>query len=243
MQSRRGGTVISRFTHSLEDAQLSQLGRARHVEVTNDSCWITGGAGDPQAVEARASGIRRQIELAGTDFEVERLQERLARLAGRVCAIRVGGASSLDTAERMYKMRSALRSAAEAVRSGVVPGGGTALYRAGLTLGRASKAATIVGAALAAPLRRQIVNARLNQREVLAQIEDNPSQAIGFDAETRQVLDLDRSGIIDPTSTSAKAVQLAFAHSRAILQTGVWDLTERAAPELPEIFGPAVGGE
>jgi len=230
-----GGTVISRFSLSLESVRLNQLGRATHVEVAKDGCWITGGAGDPQAVEARAAGIRRQIELEKSEREVERLQERLANLAGRVCNIRVGGASSLDTAERMYKMRSALHSAADAVKSGVVPGGGTALFRAAGMLRSDSKAANIIAGALEAPLRQQIVNARQSERDVLAQIEASPSHWVGFDAETRQVVNLDQSGILDPTGMSIRAVQLAFAHARAILQTGAWDLTERTTPQFPAI--------
>ncbi len=116
-----GGTVISHFSVNLEGVRLSQLGRAKHVEVTKDACWITGGAGDVQAVEARAAGIRQQIAVEKGDYDLEKLQERLAKLLGRVCAIRVGGASSLDRAERMYKMRSALHSAQGAVISGVIP--------------------------------------------------------------------------------------------------------------------------
>jgi chaperonin GroEL len=227
-----GGTVISRFSLSLENVRLNQLGRARHVEVTSDSCWITGGAGDPQAVEDRAAGIRRQIELEKTDFGVERLQARLANLAGKVCAIRVGGASALDVAERMYKMTSALHSAAEAMKSGVAPGGGTALFRAGLGLKNDSKAAAVIATALAAPLRRQIANSRQNERDILTQMEATQSPWVGFDAETRRVVNLDQSGIVDPTGMCIKAVQLAFVDARAILETGVWDLTERTTAQL-----------
>ena len=90
-----GGTVISHFSVNLEGVRLSQLGRAKHVEVTKDACWITGGAGDVQAVEARAAGIRQQIAVEKGDYDLEKLQERLAKLLGRVCAIRVGGASYL----------------------------------------------------------------------------------------------------------------------------------------------------
>ena len=227
-----GGTVISHFSVSLEGVRLNQLGRAKHVEVTKDACWIIGGGGDPQAIEARAAGIRQQIGLEKGDYDVERLQERLAKLAGRVCAIRVGGASSLDRAERMYKMRSAMYSAREAVISGVVPGGGTSLFRAGRTLTAGSEAAKLVGAALEVPLRQQIANARQNEHDALAKIDASSSHSVGFNAESRQVEDLRRSGVIDPTRICTSAVQLAFVHARAILQTGVWDLTERTAPQF-----------
>ena len=229
-----GGTVISRFSLKLESVRLSQLGRAKGVEVTRDSCWIAGGGGDRQAVEARAEGIRRQISLEKGDYDIQVLHERLARLVGKVCAIRVGGASSLDRAERMYKMKSAMYSARQAIESGIVPGGGTVFLRVGQRLQNSSTATNAVAAALENPIRQQIVNARQDVREVLAELEVSEKVSIGFEAESRIVHDLDEAGIFDPTSTSMRAVELAFVHARAILQTGSWDLTERDA-ELPRI--------
>jgi chaperonin GroEL len=226
-----GGTVISQFSVSLESVRLNQLGRAKHVEVTKDACWITGGAGDPRVVEARAAGIRQQLGVGKGDYDIGRLQERLARLVGSVCAIRVGGASSLDRAERMYQMRSALYSAREAAASGVIPGGGATLFRVGQMLRIDSDAAKMTAAALGIPLRQQIANARQNERDTLARIEASSSSSVGFNAESRKVEDLERAGIVDSTKMCVTAVQLAFVHARAILQTGVWDLTERTAPQ------------
>jgi len=214
---------------SLESVRLNQLGRAKRIEVTKVGCWITGGAGDDQSIQARAAGIRQQIAIEKSDFEIGKLQERLAKLVGQVCAIHVGGASSLERAERMYKMKSALHSAREAVGSGVLPGGGTALFRASRKLNDVSEASSMVASALEIPLRQQIANARQSERDILARIEGADSDSIGFDAESRQVVDLLEAGIVDPTRTSVSAVQLAFAHARAILQTGVWDLTARTA--------------
>jgi chaperonin GroEL len=231
-----GGTIISRFSLKLESVRLSQLGRAKQIEVTRHSCWIAGGGGDRQAVEARAAGIRRQISLEKGDYNIQVLQERLARLVGKVCAIRVGGASSLDRAERMYKMKSAMHSARQAIESGLVPGGGTAFLRAGQLLKDSSTATDAVAAALENPFRQQIANARQDVREVLAEIEVSEKASIGFEAESRTVQNLDEAGILDPTSTSMRAVELAFVHARAILQTGVWDLTERNA-QLSQIGG------
>jgi chaperonin GroEL len=228
-----GGTVISHFSVSLESVRLNQLGRAKHVEVTKDSCWITGGGGNPEAVETRAAGIRQQIALEKGDYDIERLRERLAKPVGRVCAIHVGGASSLDRAERMYKMRSAMYSAREAVSSGVLPGGGTALFKVGGSLKTDSEAAEMLVATLEVPLRQQVANARQNEQDTLAKIKASSSRSVGFNAESRQVEDLGQSGVIDPTRMCASAVQLAFVHARAILQTGVWDLTERTAPHSP----------
>jgi chaperonin GroEL len=222
-----GGTVVSHFSVGLESVHLSQLGRAKRVEVTKDSCWITGGAGDPQLVESRAAGIRQQIAIERSDYDVERLQERLARLVGRVCAIRVGGASSLDRAERMYKMESAMYSARTAMISGVVPGGGVALFRARQELMMGSEASKAVAQSMEVPIRQQIANARQSERETIAQIDASSDGTVGFNAEARQVGDLEAAGILDATKMCTDALQLAFVHARAILQTGVWDLRER----------------
>jgi chaperonin GroEL len=229
-----GGVVISHYSMSLESVRLNQLGRAKHIEVTKDGCWISGGEGDLSAIEARAAGIRRQVSLEKGDFDVARLQERLANLVGKVCAIHVGGASSLDRAERIYKMKSALQSAREAMMSGLVPGGGATLFAASKTLRAGSQAARILADALEIPLRQQIANARYGEREAVAQIESSPIISVGFNAESRQIEDLDQAGIADPTRTCTTAVQLAFVHARAILQTGVWDLTERSPGGVAE---------
>jgi len=226
-----GGTVISHFSLGIESVRLSQLGRARHVEVTSDSCWITGGGGDPQAVEARAEAIRKQIALVKGDYEVEALQARLAKLVGKVCAIRVGGASSLARAEGMYKFRSALHSARAAVSSGVVPGGGAALYRVGKNLRTGSGASRLTAAAMAVCIQQQIINARQIDRDVLAQIQQSSDNSIGFNAESGKVDNLENSGVLDPTVMCTTALQLAFVHARAILQTGAWDLTDRTVAD------------
>ncbi len=222
-----GGTVISHFSVSLESVHVSQLGHAKRVEVTKDSCWITGGAGAPELVESRAAGIRQQIAIERSDYDVDRLQERLAMLVGRVCAIRVGGASSLDRAERMYKMESAMHSARTAMISGVVPGGGLALFRARQDLMRGSEASKAIAHSLEVPMRQQILNARQNEREIFAQIDASSDHIVGFNAEARQVGDLETAGILDATKMCTGALQLAFGHARAILQTGAWDLGER----------------
>lgn len=227
-----GGTVISHFSVPLESVRLNQLGRAKHIEVTKGGCWISGGAGNPESVASRAVAIRQQIEIERADYDVEKLQERLANLVGRVCAIRVGGASSLDQAERMHKMQSALYSTRDAINSGVVPGGGAALFRAARTLTARSEAEKIVAAALGVPQRQQIINARQNERDVLSQIQESSIGSVGFNAESHQVVDLELSGILDSTGVAVSALQLAFVHARAILQTGAWDLTDRAAPQF-----------
>ena len=230
-----GGTVISSFSQSLESVRLNQLGRAKHVEVNKNTCWITGGAGDERAIDARAAGIKQQISIEKSDFEIERLRERLAKLAGRICEIQVGGASSLDREERMYKMKSALRSAQESVSQGTVPGGGLVYYKAGRRIRSESQASQIVGAALAVPLIQQIDNAREDPHEVVGVIDGKlDSRHLGLNAETGKIVDLRRAGIIDPTKTCVRAVELAFVHARAILQTGVWNLGDKPVPQTPK---------
>jgi chaperonin GroEL len=153
-------------------------------------------------------------------------------LVGKVCAIRVGGASSLDRAERMYKTQTAMHSARAAVGSGVVPGGGTAFFRARRALTAQSEACEAVRVSLEAPLKQQIANARASETEIRSRIEASTENGIGFDAESRQVTNLDQTGVLDATRVCTEALQLAFVHARAILQTGVWDLTDRTSQRV-----------
>jgi chaperonin GroEL len=234
-----GGTVISRSSTSLENVHISQLGRAKKVEITKDGSWISGGAGTAQAIDSRAAGIRKQIEIEGSDYDKERLQIRLAMLVGTICAITVGGASSLDRAERMYKAQTALHSARSALISGVVPGGGTAYLRAKRAVRDGTEARRIVLGAIDAPARQQILNARLSDREFVPKIEAASEKWVGFNAESRQGTDLDEAGVLDAVAVCVSALNMAFTHARAILQTGVWDLTERSAPN----FGRMGAGE
>jgi chaperonin GroEL len=216
---------------------LTQLGRAKRIEVTRESCWITGGNSDPRSVAARASGIRQQIEVEKGDYDIERLQMRLAMLVGKICSIRVGGASSLDRAERMYKLQTAMHSARAALVSGVVPGGGATFFHARHALTGESEARDAVRVALEAPLKQQIANARLSEGEVLTKIDGAAENGIGFDAESRQVRNLEEIGVLDPTRVCIEALKLAFVHARAILQTGVWDLTDRTPQR---VAGPRI---
>lgn len=224
-----GGTVISRSSTRLENVSLSQLGRAKRILAMKDSCWIVGGRGDSKSIQSRAAILRRQIELERSDYDIERLQQRLAMLVGKVCAIRVGGASSLDRAERMYKMQTAMHSARAAVSSGVVPGGGTPFIRAARGLRGDAPAAKAVMQSLGSPFKQQIANARVSEDQVLEEMEASAEDRIGFDAESRQLADLEKKGVLDATKLCTTALQLAFVHARAVLQTGVWDLTDRSS--------------
>jgi chaperonin GroEL len=223
-----GGTVISRSSSRLENVTLRQLGRARRIEASKDSCWISGGHGDSKLIQSRAAALRQQIELERSDYDIEKLQLRLAMLVGKICAIRVGGASALDRAERMYKMQTAVHSGRAAVSSGVVPGGGTALIRAARRLAGDSSAAKVVAQSLEAPLKQQIANARVSEDQVLKEIWALDEDKFGFDAESRRTVDLQQNGVLDATKFCTTALELAFVHARAVLQTGVWDLTDRS---------------
>jgi chaperonin GroEL len=220
--------VISRSSTRLESVRLSQLGRAKRIEATKDSCRISGGHGDSRLIQSRAAALRQQIEVEKSDYDVEKLQLRLAMLAGKICAIRVGGASALDRAERMYKMETAMHSARAAMASGVVLGGGAAFIRAAHALSGASPDVQAVTAALGASLKQQAANARVSEDQVLNEINASPEGKIGFDAESRKLTDLEKAGVVDATSLCTTALQLAFVHARAVLQTGVWDLTDRS---------------
>jgi chaperonin GroEL len=227
-----GGTVISSSSTRLENVTFKQLGRARRIEATKDTCWISGGHGDSKLIQSRAAALRQQIELEKSDYDIEKVQLRLAMLVGKVFAIRVGGASALDRAERMYKMQTAMHSGRAAVSSGVVPGGGTALSRAARGLSRDSSAAKVVVQSLEAPLKQQIANARVSEDRVLKEMEASADDKTGFEAESRRVADLEKAGVLDATKLCTTALELAFVHARAVLQTGVWDLTDRT-PERP----------
>jgi chaperonin GroEL len=229
-----GGTVISGFSTALANVTLKHLGMARRIEVTKESTWITGGAGDPSLIDARAKGIRRQIDQSTVDIDIERLNARLANLVGRVAAIKVGGVSQLDKEERKYRIESALHSCRTAMGEGVVPGAGLAQLRAAEELVRThncTPASRIVASALEQPMKLQIQNARADGLEILSKIKE--AGPVGFNAETRGVEDLMAAGIVDPARTSVLAVRIAFSHAGTILQTGAWDIPEIGDAKSP----------
>jgi chaperonin GroEL len=224
------GGVVTRYATSLDTVGLTQLGFAKRVEISRDSTWIIEGAGKGDLIESRAAGIRRQIEINRNSFEIEKLQERLAKLTGATAVIRVGGASASDREERKYRIIAALHSTRLAIKDGVIPGAGTALWHARRHLEQDSfgRGGKIVSASLALPIETHIRNAGLSVSQTLDQVGNQPS--LGFDAETQTVMDLRARGVLDPVTIAIRTLQIAFGRARAVLQTGAWDISKTNAP-------------
>ena len=226
-----GGSVAS-SSGSLESVSVSQLGSVDRVEVSKHSTWLIGGKAKQELLQSRAAGIRQQISVSGTDYDIEKLRERLAKLVGRISAIRVGGVSSLDRSDRKYRLQTALHSTQAAIAGGMLPGGGIALWRAREVVSKATNAgASLISDALTAPLEVQLGNSRASSKSVLAELEEARNIAIGFNAEKRAVSNLVEDGILDATRVVVRGLQVAFTHARTVLQTGAWDISDRA--QLP----------
>ena len=220
-----GGTVIG-YASVLPQARLSQLGEADRAEVSNSSTWLIGGRGDAQQVESRAAGLRQQILIASTDFEREKLQERLAKLVDATVAIRVGGASIVERDERKYRITTALHSSRWAISDGTLPGGGIALWRTSHRIVEElhSEGASIVATALKAPLLAQVRNARCDCERISSEIDAALEFAIGFNSSKRQISNLIEDGVLDSSHALIRGLQIAFAHARNTLQTGDWEI-------------------
>jgi chaperonin GroEL len=221
-----GGQVISEeLGLKLESATLDMLGRARKVVVTKDETTIVDGAGDPEAIQGRVNQIRAEIEKSDSDYDREKLQERLAKLAGGVAVIKVGAATEVELKERKHRIEDAVRNAKAAVEEGIVPGGGVALVQAGktafekldLTADEAT-GAQIVRIALDAPLRQIAANAGLEGGVVVDKVRNLPV-GHGLDAATGEYVDMLAAGIIDPAKVTRSALQNAASIAALFLTT------------------------
>src|SRR3954467_3688891 len=221
-----GGTVVSEDVGlKLENSDLSLLGQARKVVVTKDETTIVDGAGDPEQIQGRVNQIRSEIEKSDSDYDREKLQERLAKLAGGVAVIKVGAATEVELKERKHRIEDAVRNAKAAVEEGIVPGGGVALVQAGKTafdkldlLGDEATGANIVKVALDAPLRQIAVNAGLEGGVVVEKVRNLPI-GHGLDAATGEYVDLLAAGIIDPAKVTRSALQNAASIAALFLTT------------------------
>jgi chaperonin GroEL len=248
MATLTGGTVISEDVGlKLENADLSLLGKARKVVVTKDETTIVEGAGDAEQIQGRVSQIRAEIEKSDSDYDREKLQERLAKLAGGVAVIKAGAATEVELKERKHRIEDAVRNAKAAVEEGIVAGGGVALLQAALTSfdglgldGDEATGAAIVRLALEAPLKQIAVNAGLEGGVVVEKVKNLPSGE-GLDAATGEYKDLIKAGIIDPAKVTRSALQNAASIAALFLTTEavVADKPEKAAPAAP---GPDAGG-
>lgn len=236
-----GAQVISPVLGlSLEQVELAQLGRARRVVVDRDSTTLIGGAGTREALEARLQQIRVQLDKTGSDYDREKLQERLAKLAGGVAVIRVGAPTEAEMKTRKDALDDAIAATKAAIAEGIVPGGGLALLRAVQALaeeeprhqGDARTGVQILRRALEAPARTIAENSAVDAGVVVARMLAEPG-TVGFDAAANRYVDLYEAGIIDPTKVVRVALENAVSVASVLL------LTEATLTELPEPQTPA----
>ncbi|SCF36055.1 chaperonin GroEL [Micromonospora mirobrigensis] len=239
-----GGQVISEEVGlKLDAVSLDMLGRARKVVVTKDETTIVDGAGDAEQIQGRVNQIRAEIDKSDSDYDREKLQERLAKLAGGVAVIKVGAATEVELKERKHRIEDAVRNAKAAVEEGIVPGGGVALVQAGKTAfdkldlkGDEATGAQIVKIALDAPLRQIAVNAGLEGGVVVERVR-NLDAGHGLNAASGEYVDLLAAGIIDPAKVTRSALQNAASIAALFLTTEavVADKPEKtpAAPAGP----------
>ena len=237
-----GGQLISDdLGIKLESVTLKMLGRAKKVVIEKEKSTIVGGAGKKPDIEARVNQIKAQIEETTSDYDKEKLQERLAKLAGGVAVIRVGGATEVEVKEKKDRVEDALNATRAAVEEGIVPGGGTALLRARKAIGRIHNdnpdiqaGINIVLKALEAPIRQIAENAGVEGSIVVGKILDNKTESFGFDAQNDEYVDLVQKGIIDP----AKVVRCALQDAASV--AGLLITTEAMVAELPKEPAPAM---
>ena len=240
-----GQTVSEELGIKLENVTLDMLGTAKRVTIDKDDTTIVDGAGNVDAIKGRVEAIRAQIENTTSDYDKEKLQERLAKLAGGVAIIKVGGASEIEVKERKDRVDDALHATRAAVEEGIVPGGGTALLYASKALDALTGAnddqtrgIDIVRKALQAPLRQIAQNAGHDGAVVAGKLIDGNDQNLGFNAQTEVYENLVTAGVIDPTKVVRSALQDAASVA------GLLITTEAAVADTPEDKAamPAVGG-
>jgi chaperonin GroEL len=239
-----GGQAITEdLGIKLENIKLDDLGKAKKVVVDKDNTTIVDGAGKPAAIEGRIKQIRAQIEETTSDYDREKLQERLAKLVGGVAVIKVGAPTETAMKEKKARVEDALNATRAAVEEGIVAGGGVALLRASTAIdslvleGDEKVGAQIVKRALEEPIRQIVQNAGLEGSVIVAKVKAEKGAARGFDAETLEFVDMMQAGIIDPTKVERVALQNAASVASLILTTQVLvtDLPEdrAAAPPMP----------
>jgi chaperonin GroEL len=246
-----GGKAITEdLGIKLENIKLEDLGKAKKVVVDKDNTTIIDGAGSPKEIEGRIKQIRAQIEETTSDYDKEKLQERLAKLAGGVAVIKVGAATETEMKEKKARVEDALNATRAAVEEGIVPGGGVALLRAAKALdhlklsGDEATGAAIVRRALEEPIRRIVENAGLEGSVVVEKVKAAAKATQGFNAESNEYVDMIEAGIIDPTKVERIALQNAASIASLLLTTEalITDIPEKAQamPAMPH--GGGMGG-
>ena len=244
-----GGEVItSELGLELKDTTIAQLGRARQIKINKDNTTIVDGAGDPTEIKNRVSQIRAAIETTTSEFDREKLQERLAKLAGGVAVIKVGAATEVEMREKKLRIEDALNATKAAVEEGIVSGGGVAFLNCIKSVealcatleGDELTGAKIVAKALEEPARQIAANAGLEGAVVIDKIKNENKTGFGFDAATEKYVDMFEAGIIDPTKVSRSALQNAASVASTVLTTE--SLVFEKKEEHPAPAMPADGG-
>ena len=239
-----GGQVIStELGMELKDADVTMLGTARQVKSTKENTIIVDGAGDPEEIKARVSQIRSEHEVTTSEYEKEKLEERLAKLAGGVAVVKVGAATEAEMKEKKLRVEDALNATRAAVEEGIVAGGGTAYVAAAKTVaamtsklaGDEKTGAALVCKALEAPVKQIAANAGLEGAVILDKVKNNRNANYGFDAAKEQYCDMIKDGIVDPTKVCRSALENAASIASIVLTTDslVADIPEPPAPAAP----------
>ena len=246
-----GGTVISSDVGlELKEATLDQLGQARQVKVTKENTTIVNGAGSSEEIKARIGQIKSQIEVTTSDYDKEKLQERLAKLAGGVAVIKVGAATEVEMKEKKLRIEDALNATRAAVEEGIVAGGGTAYLNAIPAVeklydqveGDEKTGVQIIARALTAPVKQIAANAGIDGSVVLEKIRESGKTGYGFDAYKEEYCDMIPAGIVDPTKVTRSALENAASIASTLLTTEslVADKPQPPAPAAPA--APDMGG-
>jgi chaperonin GroEL len=234
----------------LENVTLPMLGRAKKVRIDKENTTIVDGAGKKKEIEGRVSQIKAQIEETTSEYDREKLQERLAKLAGGVAVIRVGGATEVEVKEKKDRVDDALNATRAAVEEGIVPGGGTALLRAKKAVSALKSTnadiqagINIVLKALEAPIRQIVENAGCEGSIVVGKIGENTSETYGFNAQTEEYVDMIKAGIVDPAKVVRTALQDAASVSGLLITTEAMIAdTPKDRPAMPMPGGGGMGG-
>ena len=244
-----GGTVVSEEVGlELKDATMAMLGKAKQVKVTKENTIIVGGAGKSADIKARVAQIRSQIDVTTSDYDKEKLQERLAKLAGGVAVVRVGAATETEMKEKKLRIEDALNATRAAVEEGIVAGGGTAYVNAipavenllKTTEGDEKTGVQIVAAALAEPVRQIAVNAGVDGSVVLEKVKEG-KVGYGYDAYSETYCDMMKAGIVDPTKVTRSALENAASIAAVLLTTEAL-VADKPEPPAPAPAAPDMGG-
>jgi chaperonin GroEL len=242
-----GEVITEEMGLKLENTQISQLGRARRVVVAKDTTTIVDGAGDADAIKGRINQIKAEIENTDSDFDREKLQERLAKLSGGVAVVKVGAATETEMKEKKHRVEDALQATRAALEEGIVPGGGVALLQASSAISVSENGASADGSddertgarivlrALEEPLRQLAENAGLEGSVVVNDVR-KAKKGHGLNASTNEIVDLVAAGVIDPAMVTRSALQNAASIAKNILTT------EAIVAEVPEKEAGGPGG-